>query len=1061
MENLFQFSFLLQKSRRSLIILFLLGFSLSFGQTTNINGTVNDQNGLPIPGATVIVKGTQTGVVTNFDGVFNIDAMSTDILVISFLGYITTEVEVGNRTSLTVVLVEDISRLDEVVVVAYGTTKKEAFTGSAAFIETGEIQKAASSNISTALQGLTPGVQIISQAGRPGADAAINIRGFTSLTGSTAPLIILNGSPYEGSLSSIAPTEIETISVLKDASSTSLYGSRASAGVILITTKTGKVGKLQMNFRSTLGTSDFGVQLPNKLNAGDQYEAVWEGFYYDNINKGQDDNTARENASRLVTDRFYIARPHTNWLGVTRKYRSNWNMDEPVGLDGKIKPDAEEIYQYTWKDVFEPKLRQEYSFDMSSGLSENTKIFFGTSYLNDKGQYFNQDFERWSSRLNLNTKLGDRITLDANMFYVKTDQDNPGEFTRVIRTIPEAIHPYEWNHEKGEWFTDVFGNRALQKGGGPSYSGRRFFGGNNPFDYSIAPKEPDAYAFNINSTNQFINKLALGIDIIDGLKFKTSLVADYRITQNHRYIAPVSGIIEVDGLAYKSSSSRMSYTFNNIIEYQKSFGDHNLGVLLGHEMYSRNRNNLSGSGTIFAVPGIFEISATSAEPVSNSNEDDYKLVSGLSRVTYDYKDKIYLNASFRADGSSRFSPENRWGYFWSAGGAWRLSEEDFLKDVEFINNLKFKTSYGTTGNDGNNLYAYQALYNTTYNFYEESGALESRLPTKSLIWEKNAQFNTGLEFQMFNKLRGNIEYFTTTSIDLLSNRSLPPSFGIPSVQENIGEVRNKGIEIELSYNIFDNSNFKWDVALNATHFKNEVIELPAGDELKGVFKWSEGKSIYDFWLPTWAGVDPETGDNTWYVNTFDSAGNVTGREVSNNWSLVNRQENFAYQGTSIPDVYGSVTNNFKYKGFDLSVMFYYSIGGLMLDTAWRENTAMRNAFGLIDYYRDNHWTPDNRNTDIPRPSVNNANNRRTTSQFLFKNDFVRLRNLNIGYTFPESICKKMKVSNFRVFIQGDNLLTFGEAQDRGTDPEIAGFDGTSDYNWGIRKTITGGINVQF
>lgn len=1029
---------------------------------SNVMGLVMDEFGTPLPGVSVVVKGTSMGVATDFDGNYSIEASSSDTLMFSYIGFLAQEIVVGNQTTINVTMQENVSEIDEVVVVAYGKTKREAFTGSAAFIETEQIQESATSNLGQALQGLSPGVQVVTQAGQPGADSAINIRGFTSLTGSTSPLIILNGSPFEGALSSIAPTEIESISILKDASSTSLYGSRASGGVILITTKTGKPGKTQVNFRHTLGTSDFAVALPNKLSAKDQWEAVWEGYYYDHLNEGQNDMAARENASALVTDRFFQARPHTNWLGQERIYRSNWNMDDPVGLDGKIKPEAYQLYdEYDWHDVFKPKFRQEYALDVSSGVSENTRIFFGTSYLIDRGQYFNQDFERWSSRLNLSTKIGERISLDANMFYVNTVQDNPNEFTRVVRTIPQGLNPYDFNHETGEFFTDVFGNTALQIGGGTSYSGRRFFGGSNPFLYSVAPKESDSYAFDVRTTNQFINKIGVGIDIADGLTFRTSFVADYQIIQRHQYSAPVFETGTVDGFAQKAANSRFAYTFNNILEYTRSFGDHNFSALLGHEMYSRNINNLSGSGTVFAIPGIFEVSATSSEPVSNSDETDYKLVSGFSRLTYDYKNKYYLNGSFRADGSSRFAPENRWGYFWSAGARWRLSQEDFLADSKVVDDLSLKASYGTTGNDGDNLYAYQALYNTTFNFYDRSGALESRLPTPGLIWEKNEQFNTGVEFSLFNRLRGNFEYFTTTSVDLLSDRALPPSFGIGTVQENIGSIQNKGFEIELGYNIINTKDFNWDFRANATHFKNEIITLPAGDQLVDIYKWSEGKSIYDFWLPTWAGVDPDTGDNTWYINVRDSQGNITGQEVSNNWAEVNNQDNYNYQGTSIPDVFGSVTNTFKYKGFDLSVMLYYSVGGLLYDSAWAENTAMRNAFGLIDYYRDNHWTPDNRFTDIPRPSVNDVDNRRVTSQFLFKNDFVRLRNVNIGYTFPDSFNKALGITNFRLFVQGDNLFTWGEAQKRGTDPEIAGFDGNDDYNWGIRKTINGGINVQF
>lgn len=1028
-----------------------------------ITGKVmSEKDGLPLPGVTVRVIGTNRGVVTDFDGDYTIKAASpTDVLTFTFVGFIEKEVQVGNQSTIDIRLEEDVSQLDEVVLVAYGTKKKAAFTGSAAFIDPEEIQKTASSNISSALQGLSPGIQVLANSGQPGSDAMIQIRGFSSLGGSNAPLIILNGSPYEAPLSSIAPNEIENISVLKDAASTSLYGSRAANGVILITTKSGIVGKTIVNFRTTLGTSDFAVALPNKLDAKDQFEAVWKGFYFDNLQRGLSDEASRANASGRVTDRFFIARPHMSFLGYERQYRSNWNIDDPVGLDGKIKPEAELLYEYDWHDVFEPKLRQEYAFDFSSG-SEKTKIFVASSYLSDKGQYFNQDFQRWSTRVNVNTELSDRINFEASLFYLKTDQNNPGEFVRVIRTIPSPIHPYEFNHEEGGFFTDVFGNPALQKGGGQSYSGRRFFNSANPFDYSIAPKEPDSYAFDINSTNQVTNNLGLGVEILEGLNLRTRLVTDFSVFQRHEYVSPVEGIIEVDGYASKQSRSRFSYTANSILEYQKTYGDNSFSLMGGGELYSWNVNNLSGRKEVFAVPGLFELDAASAEPSTGSFENNYKLASVFSRLEYDYQDKIYLSMSYRADGSSRFSPDSRWGNFWSVGSAWRLSEENFLINSPYVNNLKLKASYGTTGNDQLSLYAYQALFDLSYNFYENSGAIEQRLPTPELGWEKNIQFNAGLEFRLFDRFFGNFEYFVKTSDDLLFSRPLPPSFGITSVDDNIAKVQNRGFEVDLGVDLIKKKDFNWTFSVNATHYKNEIIELPVEEVLFGNYRWIEGGSIHEYWTPSWAGVDPETGDNTWHVNILDDSGNVMRQEVSNNWNEVNQQVNHAFQGSSIPDVFGGINNTLRYKGLDFSFMFYYSLGGVMYDNAFNENINMRNAFGLIDYWRDNHWSPENRNTDIPRPSHSNwADNGRTTNQYMYNNDFVRLRTLNLGYTLPSSVANYLNITSLRIFVQGDNLFTWGPAADRGTDPELAGFNGSSAYNWGIRKTVTAGLHFQF
>lgn len=1027
-----------------------------------VSGTVQDADGITMPGVNIRVKGKNAGAVTDADGRFSIIAAAADTLQFSFIGYRLQEIPIGAQDVLTITLLDDFQQLDEVVVVAYGTQKKAAFTGSASFIENEQIQQAASSNVSNALQGLSSGVQVINNVGQPGADAVIQIRGFGSLSASNQPLIVLNGSPYDAPLSSIAPNEIENISILKDAASTSLYGSRAANGVILITTKSGAIGKTIINFRSTFGTSDFAVDLPRKLNAAEQYEAVWAGFYYDNLERGMDDQAARENASGRVTDRFYIARPHMSFQGFERQYRSNWNIDDPVGFDGRIKPEAELLYDYNWHDLFDPKLRQEYAFDISTGLNENTKLFFSSSYLDDKGQYFNQDFTRWSNRLSFSTQLGKRINLEASLFYLRTDQNNPGEFTRVIRTIPSGVHPYEFNHETGEFFIDAYGNLALQKGGGQSYSGRRFFGASNPFDYSIAPNEPDTYRFNVNNTNQLINKVVVGVDILKGLSFRTSLITDLNIRNNHQYLSPVQGILFDRGFASKSSRTRFSYTFNNFLEYKKSFGDHSIGVLVGNELFSWNINNLSGRKEVFAVPGIFELDAASAEPSTGSNETDYRLASVLSRLEYSFRDKIYLTGSFRADGSSRFSPDARWGNFWSVGAGWRLSEEAFLENVDFINNLKIKASYGTTGNDQLSLYAYQALYDLGFNFYENSGAVEQRLPTPELTWEQNQQLNVGIEFTLFKKLYGNIEYFVRTSEDLLFNQPLPPSFGITQVDANIATVQNRGYEIDLNYDLFRNQNFSWTISGNITHYENEITDLPVDEVLFGDNRWIEGRSIYEYWTPTWAGVDPETGDNTWFKNVFDGEGNIVGQEVTNNWAEVNVQNQHAFQGSSLPDFFGSITNTFKIADIDFSFMFYYSIGGVMLDGAFRENINMRNAFGLIDYWLDNHWTPERREVRIPRPSHTSfRDNGRTSNQYMFDNDFVRLRTVNIGYTFPSTFLNSVNISKLRVFAQAENLFTWGNAADRGTDPEIAGFDGTSDYNWGIRKTFVGGLQLQF
>ena len=1041
--------------------------TLIIQQKKTVNGRVVDEAGLPLPGVTVILKGTTNGTITGSDGNYTISGVSgEDILFFSFVGMQSREIEIGTQTTINVQLVVDAIGIEEVVAIAYGTTKKAAFTGSAAFIETEQIQNAASSNLSSAMQGLSPGVQIINNVGKPGQDARIQIRGFGSLSASNAPLIILNGIAYDGSLSSIAPNEVESISILKDAVSTSLYGSRAANGVVLITTKKGAAGKTVINFKSTWGTSDFAVALPEQMTPAQHYEAVWEGLYYDHmVLSGKSDQEARELASVQVTDKFYIARPHTSFLGYDRNYRSNWNIDDPVGLDGKIKEEAYLLYEYDWYGLFEQKLRQEYALDVSTGLNEKTNLFFASSFMDDQGQFLTQRFQRWSTRIRINTQINDRISIDASLNYIKNDQNDPAESTRFVRTVPSSVHPYQFDHENGGFMLDAYGNTALERGGGPSYGGRRFFGGTQPLEYSIDPYEPDSYAFNVRKRHKLINQIAVNVDLLKNLSFKSSLSADLDINNFHRYRSPVNGIEIVLGWADKRNTTRFGYTWNNILNYSFAFNDHRFNLMTGNELYSWKSDYVYSYKEGFPVPGIFEVSAASAEPNAQSSSSEYSLASAMSRLEYNFRDKLYISTSFRADGSSRFHPDNRWGYFWSVGAGWRISEESFLAGVGWLDNLKLKASYGTTGNDKISLYAYQALFNPTHSFYDESGALEKRLPTKELSWEKNVQFNIGAEFMVGGRLYGEAEYFIRQSDDLLFSRPLPQSFGITSVDDNIAKVENKGFEITLGYKILKNSDLKWDVSLNATHFKNEIVEMPLEEMFvpgSRTRKWVVGKSIYEFWTPTWAGVDPETGDNTWYKNIFDAEGNVTGQEITNSWAAVNNENHRTFQGSSLPDLFGSVTNSLSYKGLDLSFMFYYSLGGKMYDAAWQEMINMRNAFGLTTYWIDNHWTPDNPNARIPRPShKKNRDNGRATNQYMFGNDFLRLRNVNIGYTLPQSIANKIGVNKLRIFAQAENLATWGSAADRGTDPEVAGFDGATNYNYAARKTLVGGVQIQF
>lgn len=1033
-----------------------------------VKGVVTTDKGEPIIGANVVIEGTTNGTITDIDGNFFLDAMEGDRLKVSYIGYSDQYITVGNQQNLKINMVEDSKLIDEVVVVAYGTTKKASFTGAASVVSSDMLEKSNMNTVSSALQGLSSGVQVVGASGKPGAESAIQIRGIGSINTNSDPLLVLDGSPYEGDLGNIAPSDIESMTVLKDAASTSLYGSRAANGVIMITTKSGKTGrKPSINFRATWGTSDFAVPLPEKVSGMRQYELVWEGMYNDYISSGKSEKEAASLASKNVTGKFYNKNPMTLPDGTTRQYRSNFNMDEPIGLDGKVKPDAYTLFEGDWySDIFESKLRQEYMLDVSGG-SEKNSYYFSASWLDDKGLYMTQRYKRLTSTGKFSSQLKSWLKLDASMRYTRSEQWDPGEGTRAMRCIPNSLIPFLWDYENNTYLLDIYGRPALDYGGASSPSRRIFFPGTNPLEFAYSPNDENPYSYNVTDKNAISLRNTLTVDLPKGFQYKMNVSADYIVRGNHKYNDPTYGVEREKGSVEKTKLETYTYTFNNLLTYGIELGEGSLNALLGQEIYSYNENNVNGYVENYPLPGLEELTAGSENPSVNSYEDNYRLVSFFTRMEYDWRDKYYISGSFRTDGSSRFHKDKRWGNFWSAGASWRISEENFMKSFTWIDNMKLKLSYGTTGNDRVGYYAYQGLFALDKNLYTSPGALESRFPTKNLTWEKNQQINAGIDFSLWNRLSGSFEYFVRTSDDLLFDRPLPPSFGLAEVTSNIGKIQNRGVELDLNFLVIRNKDFSWNVGLNLTHYKNEILELPHGDMYvpeSTIRKWSVGGSVYDYYTPQWAGIDSETGLNSWYKQIRDEKGNIIGREKTTKWADVNNDENRVYQGSSLPDLYGSLTNSFAYKGFDLSFMFYFSLGGLMNDGLYKESTTMRNAFALTDMYEEKRWTPENREGAYFQKAshVNYADNSRTSDQWLFNNSFLRLRNINFGYTFPKTILSKVGITNLRLFLQGENLLTFGSAVKRHTDPESMQFDGgTKSDTYGARKTITGGINLSF
>lgn len=1023
-----------------MLLLMSLWGQVLLAQEKTISGKVlSTEDGSPMTGVTIMDKQSMKGTITDMNGDFTLSVSPhAKTLTVSYLGYKTQEVKIVG-SSLKIELEPDVVAIDEVMVVAYGTGKKSTFTGSASVVKRESLEKIKASNVTQALQGQSSGVQVLNNSGEPGSDAKIMIRGIGSMNASSDPLYVVDGTAYDGYLNAINPADIESMTILKDASATALYGSRAANGVVMITTRKGASEKGQINFRSSWGFSSLAVDLPRQLTTDEFSVLTWRSMYNGYKDWGYDESDAAQWASMYLTGEFG-SNPYT--------------VDMPVGIDGKMNPDAKLLYCDDWRDaLFSSRLRQEYTIDFS-GKSKKADYYLSGGYLNDKGVFSIQEFERYSTRANLNydvnkwLKVGTNISMSHNR-RVGSASENTVWF---LRTMPPIYSIYERN-EDGSYRTDKNGNRVYDYG---DY--RTAWSGWNPLAdnvYNVSPSMHDDVS----------NRTYFEITFIPGLKWRTNFSFDYYQYTYDGYASSEYGYSAgYKGEVTKQSDRNFSYTLNNLLTFEKSFGDHSFSALVGQEAYSLKYKRLKAVKRGLPFPGITEIGAASEMASMDSYEDNYRLLSWLTRLEYDYKDRYYISGSFRTDGSSRFHPDNRWGNFWSVGGSWRISNEEFMKPyTTWLDNLKLKASYGAVGNDNlGTYYAYQGLYKTGNNNYNDPGVMVSRMSNPTLKWESNMQFNVGLDFALFNRLSGGIEWFNRKSKDLLFTLPMAPSTGFSGIDRNIGDVKNYGIEFTVNYTPFSTKDFKWTIDLNGTSYKNKITKLPQDEINSGVFKWREGESRYNFWGVEYAGVNPETGNDQYWKNIYETNAQgervVVGREKTEDYNEVTSDSQKKYLGDAIPKLFGGITNNFSYKGIDLSFMIYYSIGGKLYDSDYAQMMSYRTGYSMHPDMLDS-WTPENTGAKFPRISNAYANYLGAyTSKFVFNNSFARLRNVTVGYTLPKSLTSKFLVNSLRIYVQGDNLLTWGSAARRGTDPE-QDISGTTKNRFPVTKSFSFGLQL--
>lgn len=1036
------------------VLLILLLFNFKAYAQEVISGTVVDRTNEPIPGVTVFIKSTSSGTTTDIDGNFSIttDQALPLTLTISFLGFRSEEIDVYEADEhVNITLTEDINFLDEVVVVGYGTAKKSSYTGSVAVVGSKELDKLEITSVGKALQGVVPGLQSVSAAGQPGSDASLYIRGIGSVNASTSPLFVVDGVPGANP-NQISGKDIQSISILKDASASALYGSRGANGVIVITTKSGSLNsKPVVNFSSSIGFTSRAVKDYSYLSADDYYELQWEAIRNTQMDQGKTAAEAAEYASSYLVD------------GALKVNIYGPQYPVPVGTDGNLISGATPLWNDDWsKAISRTGLRQQYDLSISGG-SENTRYFVSGGYLNEEGWIRTSEFERINLRTNIQSKVNNWFEAGANASLSSSYQKSPtqsdsntGNFANFQRLISNIYPVYERNPD-GSYVLDAEGNKKWDYGiwrPTTAVSGANILGS---AEHAISGSKTEAVLL---STNMIIT-------FLQGLLLRTTASADYRSWNSHSYSHSYysTGVIsEGAGSASRGSSRTLNYTVNSFVDYSLNLANkHSFNLLAGPEIYVNNISSLSGTRTGFQVLGKTEPSAGSTIGTFVGTSDNYRLASWLSKVDYNYLDRYHFSASYRRDGSSRFSKESRWGNFWSVGASWNLKKENFLKDVRDIDNLNLRFSYGAQGNDNVGNYAYGGFY-TIYNSLDMLGLLPSDLPTPELKWETNLNFNIGADISLFeNRLIAQIDVYNRQSKDLLFERPLSPSTGYSGINANIGSLSNRGIDGQITGTPIRNRNFSWDVSLNFGHYTNKITKLPQEEILTGSIgqygntkKMVEGGSIFDFYIKEWAGVNPENGNATWYKDIVDENGNISGKTTTENQT----EATHYFQGSSLPDFYGGLNNYLSYKNFELSFLFSFSVGGKIFDGD--QPMIMHLGYAPGRNWSDealSRWTPENRDTNFPRLSyVSDPWNTIPSTRFLYDATYARLKNIVFSYSLPSQLISNWNLSDVKLHITGDNILTF--FGHKGLDPEQT-VTGSTYYRYPAQKSYSVGINVSF
>ena len=1059
----------------ALAALLLLAVPAFAQEKTTVSGTVLDSEGLPVIGAGVFVKGTTNGTVTDIDGNYTLGGVPADaVLTASNLGYATAEQAVAGRAVVNFTLADEAVVLDDVIVVAYGTAKKESFTGSASVVKGDELSKRPVGNLTKSFEGTVAGVQVTSGGGQPGEGASIMVRGVGSVNASSTPLYVVDGVPYDGSISSINPADIETMTVLKDASAGALYGARGANGVVVITTKKGGKDKVNVNYKGNFGVASRALPRYNLVNMSEYVELTWESLYnsvrYAESGAMDSEGAAAYASAHLAETIGGLKNPE-----YYNPYK-NYTWDKLVDPStGKVKSDAVAAWDENWMDEISNNkaFRTEHVLSVSGG-TEKTSYLYSMGYYKENGTLQNTDFDRYTARLSGDVQATDwfKVGMSANLAHSVSDfQDASGSSTSNVWYTAQfmaPVYPVYLKDIDGNNVLDANGNRQYEYGSvdDNGYANRVTAQGFNSKAELYNNKA--YYKRNSVSARSFAKFGTTRKDaLLYGLNFTVNLGVDFtdygRTGVNDKYHGNAKN---QGGTVEKTNTRTLSYTLNELLTYNRKFGDHSIDLLAGHEYYRYNYNYTSASKSGI-VDGIDELGSAVTTVSNTSYSNNYAIESVLARANYGYADKYYLDASWRIDGSSRFYKQNRWGNFWSVGASWRVTNEDFMAGAtSWLNNLTAKVSYGVQGNDNlGSYYVWQGLFSYGWPNGTRPGAVASTIENKLVTWEKNGNLNAGIEASLWGgRLSATIEYYNRYTRDMLLSNPLAISSGFSGYDDNVGAMVNNGLEATFRGVIFERENFHWDATTMFSLNRNKVKALTASQDVinYGNMVIEVGKPIYTFYMSKSAGVSPTTGKQlywAYYRYGVDESGAVTTEKcdeyVTDNVGLASLSK--YYYGSRQALWSGSIGSNFViFKNFDFSFLTTYSVGGKILDSLYEG--AMNVMYAGNNWHKNKlrRWQKPGDITDVPKVEIGGSY--ATTGESLIDASYFAIKNITLGYTIPSRLTEKARIKSFRVYFTADNLALFSHLD--GMDPQY-NFAGTVSYTYTPSKVFAFGLDINF